>query len=66
MRRSRATFRWTYRLDKFSSYFKIDECLDFRFIHEIRTKGYDVIGINVLRRKLMRFLRKEDNSVLLY
>ena len=33
-------------------------------IHEIKTKGYNVIGVNVLLRKLMRFLRKKtDNSV---
>ena len=25
------------------------------FIHEIKTKGYDVIGVNVFHRKLMRF-----------
>ena len=25
------------------------------FIHEIKTKGYDVIGVNVFPRKIMRF-----------
>ena len=29
-------------------------------IHETKTKGYDVIGINVFLRKLMRFLRKKQ------
>ena len=29
-------------------------------IHEIKTKGYNVIGVNVLLRKLMRFLRKKN------
>ena len=28
------------------------------FTHEIKTKGYDVIGVNVFLRKLMKFLRK--------
>ena len=27
-------------------------------IHEIKTKGYDVIGVNVIHRILMRFQRK--------
>ena len=26
------------------------------FIHEIKTKGYDVIGVNLFLRTLMRFL----------
>ena len=30
------------------------------FIHEIKTKGYDVIGVDVFLRKLMRFLRKKE------
>ena len=29
------------------------------FIHDIKTKGYDVIGVNVFLRKLMRFPRKK-------
>ena len=29
------------------------------FIHEIKTKGYDAIGVNVFPRKLMRFPRKK-------
>ena len=29
------------------------------FIHEIKTKGYDVIGVNVFLRTLMRILRKK-------
>ena len=29
------------------------------FIHEIKTKGSDVIGVKVFLRKLMRFLRKK-------
>ena len=29
-------------------------------IHEIKTKGYNVIGVNILLRKLMRFLRKKN------
>ena len=34
------------------------------FIHEIKTKGYDVTDANLFHRKLMRFHRKEtDNSV---
>ena len=34
------------------------------FIHEIKTKGYDVIGVNVFLRTLMRILRKKEvNSV---
>ena len=34
------------------------------FIHEIKTKGYDVIGVNVFLRTLMRILRKKGvNSV---
>ena len=28
-------------------------------IHEIKTKGYDVIGVNVIHRILMRFQRKK-------
>ena len=28
------------------------------FSYEIKTNGYDVIGINVFLRKLMKFLRK--------
>ena len=43
-------------MDKFPSYFRTDECLDFRFIHEIKTKGYGVIDVNIFPRKLMRFL----------
>ena len=30
------------------------------FIHEIKTKGYDVIGVNVFLRTLMRILRKKE------
>ena len=41
---------------------KIRSCAIFSrltgFIQEIKTKGYDVIGVNVFLRKLMRFLRK--------
>ena len=34
------------------------------FIHEIKTKGYDVIGVYVFLRTLMRILRKKEvNSV---
>ena len=34
------------------------------FIHEIKTKGYDVIGVNLFLPKLMKFLpKKEVNSV---
>ena len=34
------------------------------FIHEIKTKGNDVIGVNALPLKLMRFsLKKWFNSV---
>ena len=29
------------------------------FTHEIKTKGYDVIGVNVFLCKLMKFLRKK-------
>ena len=29
------------------------------FIHEIKTKGYDVIGVNVFLLTLMRFLLKK-------
>ena len=29
------------------------------FIHAIKTKGYDVIGVNVFLRKLMKFLGKK-------
>ena len=29
------------------------------FIHEIKTKGYDVIAVNVIHRKLIRFQRKK-------
>ena len=29
------------------------------FIHEIKTKGYDVIGINLFLPKLMKFLPKK-------
>ena len=25
-------------------------------MHELKTKGYDVIGVNIILRKLMRFL----------
>ena len=31
------------------------------FIPEIKTKGHDVIGVNVFPRKLMRFPAKERN-----
>ena len=30
------------------------------FIHEIKKIGYDVIGVNVFLRKLMKFLRKKE------
>ena len=37
------------------------------FIHEIKTKGYDVIGVNLLLPKLMKFLPKNRrNRSLLY
>ena len=29
------------------------------FIHEIKTKGYDVIGVNLFLPKLMKFLPKK-------
>ena len=29
------------------------------FIHEIKTKGYNVIGVNVFLSKLMKFLHKK-------
>ena len=32
------------------------------FIHEIKTKGYDVIGVNLFLRTLMRFLRKKGDN----
>ena len=32
------------------------------FIHEIKTKGYDDIGINIFLRTLMRFLRKKRSN----
>ena len=28
---------------------------------EVKTKGYDIIGINVFLRKLMKFLRKKPS-----
>ena len=31
------------------------------FIHEIKTKGYDVIGVRVFLRKLMKFQRKKPS-----
>ena len=41
-----------------------DEIPVYFTIHEIKTKGYDIIGVNVLLRKLMRFLcKKMDNLV---
>ena len=37
------------------------------FIHEIKTKGYDAIGVNEFPHKLMRFPRKKrSNQSLLY
>ena len=33
------------------------------FIHEIKTKGYDVIGVNLFLRTLMRILRKNVETV---
>ena len=40
---------------------KIRSCAIFswfnRFFQEIKANGYDVIGVNVFLRKLMRFLR---------
>ena len=33
------------------------------FIHEIKTKGYDVIGVNLFLRTLMRILRKKVETV---
>ena len=36
-----------------------DDEISTHFIHEIKTKGYDVIGVNVFPRKLMRFRRKK-------
>ena len=42
----------------------IDSCqvneIPAYFIHEIKTKGCDVIGVYVFLRKLMRFLRKKE------
>ena len=32
------------------------------FIHEIKTIAYDVIGVNVFLRKLVRFLRKNPDQ----
>ena len=32
------------------------------FIHEIKTKGYDVIVVNLFLRPLMRFLRKKGDN----
>ena len=29
------------------------------FIHEIKTKGYDIIGVNLFLPKLMKFLPKK-------
>ena len=31
------------------------------FIHEIKTKGYDVIGVKAFLRKLMKFHRKKPS-----
>ena len=33
------------------------------FIHEIKTKGYNVIGVDLFLPKLMRFLRKKKNGL---
>ena len=29
-------------------------------MHELKTKGYDVIGVNIILRKLMRFLHIKE------
>ena len=41
-----------------------DDEISAHFIHEIKTKGYDVIGVNVFHFTLMGFhLKKPRNSV---
>ena len=35
-------------------------CQRIDFIHEIKTKGYGVIGVNVFLSELMRFFRKNE------
>jgi len=41
-----------------------DDEISPHFIQEIKTKGYDVIGVNVFHFTLMRFhLKKRDNWV---
>ena len=34
------------------------------FIHEIKTKGYDVIGVKAFLRKLMKFYRKNRHLLI--
>ena len=36
------------------------------FIHEIKTKGYHVIGVTVIHRKLMRLQRKKRGLIVAY
>ena len=36
-----------------------DNEIPAHFIHEIKTKRYDVIGVRIFLRKLIKFLRKK-------
>ena len=36
-----------------------DNEIPAHFIHEIKTKRYDVIGVSIFLRKLIKFLRKK-------
>ena len=43
-----------------------DNEIPAHFIHDIKTKGYEAIGVNAFLRKLMRFLRKKGVKHLYY
>ena len=39
---------------------QVNEIPQHSTVNEIKTKGYDVIGVNVFLRTLMRILRKKE------
>ena len=39
-----------------------DKEIPAHFIHEIKTKRYDVIGVSIFLRKLIKFLRKKKHA----
>ena len=41
---------------------KVNE-IPVNYVHEIKIKGYDVKGVNVVLRKLLRFLRIKTKAM---